>query len=240
MFEEINALLRNQTWSLVPPSPTHTPVVSHDGALYLNQLKYVPDLLHKSNLIHAKPASTPLAAKSVLTASNGDLLASPAEYRELVGSLQCPDSRRSTTGYLIYLGSNLISRCSKKQQIVSRSSVESEYRALAHACAESSWFCSVLCYMTWAFDCLFQFSCIVTISTQLIWWQTWYSMLILATLNLTTTLFARRWPLGVIKSTSSPLLINLRIVSLNHFTSHATSLMFQTCLSKAAQFAGGC
>ncbi|CAL2258391.1 unnamed protein product [Prunus armeniaca] len=63
-------------------------VVSHDGALHLNQLKYVLDLLHKSNLLHAKPASTPLAAKSVLTTSDGDLLTSPTEYRELVGSLQ--------------------------------------------------------------------------------------------------------------------------------------------------------
>lgn len=63
-------------------------VVSHDGTLHLNQLKYVHDLLHKINLLHAKPASIHLAAKFVLIASDVDLLAFPIEYHELVGSLQ--------------------------------------------------------------------------------------------------------------------------------------------------------
>lgn len=51
----------------------------------------------------------------------------------------CVDTRRSTTGYLIYLGTNLVSWCSKKQPTVSHSSAESEYLALSHACAETTW-----------------------------------------------------------------------------------------------------
>jgi hypothetical protein len=35
-----------------------------------------------------------------------------------------PDTRQSTTDYLIFLGPNLVSWCSKKQSIVPRSSVE--------------------------------------------------------------------------------------------------------------------
>ncbi|CAN6708851.1 unnamed protein product [Malus baccata var. baccata] len=75
---------------------------------------------HNHGLLY-KPGSTKLSAFS------------DADY---AGN---PDTRHSTGGFCIYLGSNLISWSSKKQKTVSRSSAEAEYWQLAYTAAELSW-----------------------------------------------------------------------------------------------------
>nr|XP_043625457.1 uncharacterized mitochondrial protein AtMg00810-like [Erigeron canadensis] len=57
---------------------------------------------------------------------------------------KCKATRRSVTGFAVYMGDSLVSWKSKKQSVVSRSSAEAEYRALASLTCEVMWFQNLL------------------------------------------------------------------------------------------------
>ena len=92
------------------------------------------------------------AAKGILRYINGTLnfgillQPSPISLSAFLDSNWAGDpfDRHSTTGFIAYLGYNPITWSAKKQDIVSRSSTEFEYRALASTAAELCWLRQVL------------------------------------------------------------------------------------------------
>ncbi|KAM6596869.1 hypothetical protein CsatA_007393 [Cannabis sativa] len=173
--------------------------------LFLSQRQYTLQLLEDNGYIGCKPAKAPMDPRTKLDDQQGELLANPSEYRQLIGKLlyltlsrpditfavnnlsqfmsaprtphmqavshllrylkgspgqgllypanssmhlrgfsdsdwaSCPVTRRSTTGFCIFLGDCLISWKTKKQPTISKSSAEAEYRALAATTSEITW-----------------------------------------------------------------------------------------------------
>jgi len=92
-----------------------------------------------SHFMHAPQTSHFDVAKRiyrVLAGDAGSWLLFQSNYSDWAG---CPDSSRSTTGFAIFLGSNLISWRSKERLMVSRSSMEAKYHVAAYTVDEILW-----------------------------------------------------------------------------------------------------
>ncbi|XP_034674794.1 uncharacterized mitochondrial protein AtMg00810-like [Vitis riparia] len=135
-----------------------------DG-LFISQLKYARDILTRAQLLNNKLI---LHFTNLLLALSNHFLVVKRILRYVKGTLHFgltfhpsaapgalvaysdvdwagyPDTRRSTSGYSIYLGGNLVSWSAKKQPTISRSNYESKYHALALIAAKLLWLMHLL------------------------------------------------------------------------------------------------
>nr|GEU35170.1 ribonuclease H-like domain-containing protein [Tanacetum cinerariifolium] len=79
------------------------------------------------------------AVQQLFSSSTSDLVAySDADWAG------CSTTQRSTSGYCVFLGNNLLSWSAKRQPTLSRSSAEAEYRGVANVVAETCWLRNLL------------------------------------------------------------------------------------------------
>uniref|UniRef100_M4DMN8 Integrase catalytic domain-containing protein n=1 Tax=Brassica campestris TaxID=3711 RepID=M4DMN8_BRACM len=156
------------------PMPTPLPLqidrVPHQDELFetpsyfrslAGKLQYLtltrPDLQFAVNLVCQRMHKPTMAdfhlLKRVLRYIKGTITMGLHFYSDSDSSLKafcdsdwagCSETRRSTGGFCTMLGTNLISWSAQKQDSVSRSSTEAEYRCLSDTAAELSWIADVL------------------------------------------------------------------------------------------------
>ncbi|RVW85438.1 Retrovirus-related Pol polyprotein from transposon RE1 [Vitis vinifera] len=134
-------------------------IAQSSSGVVLSQRKYALDILEETGMLDCKPVDTPMDPNVKLVPGQGEPLRDPGRYRRLVGQgvlyensghtqvvgytdadwAGSPTDRRSTSGYCVFIGGNLISWKSKKQDVVARSSAEAEYQAMALATCELIW-----------------------------------------------------------------------------------------------------
>ncbi|XP_019178918.1 PREDICTED: uncharacterized protein LOC109174086 [Ipomoea nil] len=102
----------------------HAPTVEHWGLLK-RVLRYVKGTLHYGVRFSRSSSS------AIHAYSDSDWAG-------------CSIDRKSTSGYAVFLGDNLISWVSRKQCTIARSSTEVEYMGLADVAAEVTWVVSLL------------------------------------------------------------------------------------------------
>jgi len=150
---EQNITLTQEDGDLLEDASQYRRLVGH--LIYLTITR--PDLAYAVHILSQfmdKPRQPHLkAAHKVLryikhAPGQGILLPSkgPLELRAYCDAdwARCKDTRRSTTGYCIFLGHAPISWKTKKQSTVSRSSAEAEYRSMATTCCEIMWLLYIL------------------------------------------------------------------------------------------------
>jgi hypothetical protein len=100
------------------------------------QYLHAPTSVHMTTVMHIlRYIKFTLTTGLKIHRSTSTLLSAFSDADWVGSSADC----KSTSGFAIFLGFNLISWCAKKQSTVSRSNTEVEYKSMANATAKLLW-----------------------------------------------------------------------------------------------------
>ena len=116
--------------------------LAHTQPDIVYSVSVISQFMHDPREVHLQVAYRVLhylkahPGKGILFKKTSDVNLAVYTDADFAGS---PTDRRSTTGYCTFLGGNLVSWRSKKQNVVARSSAEAEFRAMAAGVCELLW-----------------------------------------------------------------------------------------------------
>nr|GEZ14270.1 copia protein [Tanacetum cinerariifolium] len=132
--------------------------------IFINQSKYVLEILEKYGMESCDPVGTPMEIKDKLDLDQNGTPVDATKYRSMIGALMyltssrldidsgfeligfsdadyagCKDTFKSTFGGAQFLGKKLVSWSSKKQDCTALSTAKAEYVSLSACCAQVLW-----------------------------------------------------------------------------------------------------
>ncbi|GJX07470.1 ribonuclease H-like domain-containing protein [Tanacetum coccineum] len=122
--------------------------------MFLSQHKYDIEILKRASMAICNSSRTPVETESKLS-DDGELVSNlmlqllSSSTTSLVAYSDadwagCPTTWRSTLGYFVFLGNNLISWSYKRQPMLSRFGAEAEYCGVANAVVKACWLRNLL------------------------------------------------------------------------------------------------